>query len=279
MYAFRKILFPVDFSERSVAAVPYVRAVAERFHSEVTALHVIEPPPEVYGPLESSQADLREEELAAYLKRHFAGEGVRRILTVGDPARRSTEFAADEAVDLIMMPTHGYGPFRRFILGSVTAKVLHDADCAVWTAAHIEEMPSAANYAVQNVVCAIDQDEKSKAILQRAGELAEEYNAQLTVVHTVPATDVRPDMYLDTEFRVTMVEAARKQVNDLVRAAGLKAIVCVDAGEIAKVIRHAAISHRADLLVIGRGTPGLMGRLKTHSYSIIRESPCPVLSL
>ncbi len=39
------------------------------------------------------------------------------------------------------MPTHGYGPFRRFILGSVTAKVLHDADCPVWTGVHLEEAP------------------------------------------------------------------------------------------------------------------------------------------
>jgi hypothetical protein len=30
-------------------------------------------------------------------------------------------------VDLIMMPTHGVGTFRSFLVGSVTAKVLHDA--------------------------------------------------------------------------------------------------------------------------------------------------------
>ena len=32
-----------------------------------------------------------------------------------------------------MMPTHGCGPLRRFLLGSVTAKVLHDVSTAVWT--------------------------------------------------------------------------------------------------------------------------------------------------
>ena len=30
--------------------------------------------------------------------------------------------------ETIVMPTHGYGTFRRFILGSITAKVLHDSD-------------------------------------------------------------------------------------------------------------------------------------------------------
>ena len=41
---------------------------------------------------------------------------------------------------VILMPTHGYGPFRRFILGSNTAKVLHDADCPVWTGVHLETL-------------------------------------------------------------------------------------------------------------------------------------------
>src|SRR5689334_6025937 len=139
MNAFRKVLFPVDFSERSVAAAPHVAAVVDRLQAELVLFHGVEPPPEVYGLLETAPSELREQELQNFLRERFSGPKVRRILTVGDPARRITELAAEEKVDLIMMPTHGYGPFRRFILGSVTAKVLHDAQCAVWTAAHIED--------------------------------------------------------------------------------------------------------------------------------------------
>jgi hypothetical protein len=52
------------------------------------------------------------------------------------------EFAANHHVDLVMMPTHGVGTFRSFLVGSVTAKVLHDANCPVWTAAHaLRSMP------------------------------------------------------------------------------------------------------------------------------------------
>jgi nucleotide-binding universal stress UspA family protein len=46
--------------------------------------------------------------------------------------------ARESAFDLIMMPTRGRGRFRAALLGSVTAKVLHDSACAVWTAAHAE---------------------------------------------------------------------------------------------------------------------------------------------
>jgi hypothetical protein len=45
---------------------------------------------------------------------------------LGDPAHAITDFVASNKVDLVMMPTHGYGPFRQLLLGSVTAKVLHD---------------------------------------------------------------------------------------------------------------------------------------------------------
>jgi nucleotide-binding universal stress UspA family protein len=43
----------------------------------------------------------------------------------GDPAQNLVQLAHAEAVDLIVMPTHGHGPIRRSILGSVAAKVLH----------------------------------------------------------------------------------------------------------------------------------------------------------
>ncbi len=36
-------------------------------------------------------------------------------------------------LDLIMMPTHGGRHFRSLLIGSVTAKVLHDVRCPVWT--------------------------------------------------------------------------------------------------------------------------------------------------
>jgi hypothetical protein len=47
-----------------------------------------------------------------------------------------------------------------------------------------------------------------------------------------------------------------------------------------RVVREAVLRERAQLVVIGRGhTQGGLGRIRTHSYSIIRSSPCPVLSI
>jgi hypothetical protein len=78
----------------------------------------------------------------------------KRVVLEGDPARQIVDYAHEEKVDLIVMPTHGYGPFRQFILGSITAKVLHDADCPVWTGVHLEEAPQVTEPHRSGISCA-----------------------------------------------------------------------------------------------------------------------------
>jgi nucleotide-binding universal stress UspA family protein len=73
----------------------------------------------------------RRRDLDLFLTEELRGSRVKRILIEGDPARTIVEYAHSENSGLIVMPTHGYGPFRRLLLGSVTSKVLHDADCPV----------------------------------------------------------------------------------------------------------------------------------------------------
>jgi nucleotide-binding universal stress UspA family protein len=67
----------------------------------------------------------------------------------------------------------------------------------------------------------------------------------------------------------------------MLSAAGiLDATIYIQGGSAAKVVRAVAQDHRADLVVIGRASgAGNMGRLRTDSYAIIRESPCPVVSV
>jgi hypothetical protein len=72
------------------------------------------------------------------LKEAFGDLLVTRSVISGDPAKVIVDYAADHRIDLIVMPTHGRGAFRSLLLGSVTAKVLHDSNCAVLTTAHAE---------------------------------------------------------------------------------------------------------------------------------------------
>jgi nucleotide-binding universal stress UspA family protein len=51
-------------------------------------------------------------------------------------------------------------------------------------------------------------------------------------------------------------------------------------GEVSKVVAELSGETKADLLVIGRkAEAGVLGRLEMTAYSIIRQSPCPVVSV
>jgi nucleotide-binding universal stress UspA family protein len=290
MVSIGKILLPVDFSERSPGAAHYARTLAGHFNSEVHAMHVLPSPDYAVGGVEVGIAAVGEyfanrreqvaKDLNAFAQSEFADLKVKTVLYEGDPARHIVEYAQQEKINLIVMPTHGYGPFRRFILGSVTAKVLHDAECPIWTGVHLAESPPADQIEFRNIICAVDLGAMSKKTLCWAGQFAAEFGARLTVVHAAPLIEVGEARYFDPAWRLALIDQAKGEIAKLQDSLGSRADVVVESGEAQKVVREVAEEAKADLVVIGRGTSaGVFGRLRANAYAIIRESPCPVVSV
>jgi nucleotide-binding universal stress UspA family protein len=284
-----RILLPVDFSDRSVGAARYAATIARHFHSRVTLLHVLQPPHyefaalEVGGPMLSElfanrTAQVRKE-LDEFAAAEFAGVETETVLVEGDPARSIVDHAHRQQVDLIIIPTHGYGPFRRFILGSVTAKVLHDADCPVWTGVHLEHTPAVASIPFHSILCAVDLGPQSSRVLAWAAQMARAFGAQLSIVHAVPCATAQAHPS-DTAWRESVLRQAREEIDRLPADHPPGTEVLVEGGDPPAVVRALAEKRHADLLVIGRGSAaGVFGRLRTNAYAIIRESPCPVVSV
>ena len=102
-----------------------------------------------------------------------------------------------------------------------------------------------------------------------AARLSEEYQAELTLVHVISGDQT-------WKARGEMHETLER----LQQTAGARALVRVVTGEVAKVVAGLGGELRADLLVIGRkAASGVLGRLDMTAYSIIRQSPCPVVSV
>ena len=291
MLSLPKILAPVDFSERSPGAAHFAGAMACHFKSELTLLHVVEMPSyawanlEFGGPLLSELPAQREAEarkaLEAFLADRFRNMKVKRLVRSGDPAHEIVEYAHAENTGLIVLPTHGYGTFRRFILGSVAAKVLHDADCPVFTGVHMPDAPSLETLHFQHIVCAVDFGPQSGPALEWAFQFAGEFGATLTVVHITPVLQGHPGEYFDPDWRGCLAREATETVEKLQDSLGTKGEVFVDEGaDVPKAVCSAARRLQADLMVIGRSTgDGLLGRLRTNAYGIIRQSSCPVVSI
>lgn len=283
----QRILFPVDFSERSRAAAPFVLSLARRYEAKVVLLHVFEPPPSIYGgmgvvyPEVYDFDDIRGDLLPRLTE--FAAAELSKVhasctVELGNIAAVITEYAETNQIDLLAMPTHGYGPFRRALLGSVTAKVLHDARVPVWTSAHAPEPSHRAHPRPRFILAAVDLQPESQHTLEAALQLGDEAGAQVEVFYVAPEGEISPQ---PAESRMAdLIARAGRERSAKVTLHEAEADVVVDGGSIAQFIRRAALRQRTDLIVIGRGCiRGGLSRLRANAYNIIREAPCPVLSV
>ncbi len=283
-----QILVPVDFSSNSLVAVRHAAALARRFRSEITLLHVNEVAVlhGLAGPLGygiSPPENVREEYLAhrrEALETFAAGEldgiQVSREVVCGDAARKIVERA--HKCDLILMPTHGYGPVRVLLLGSVTAKVLHDSNRPVWTCRPQDDQHDPTD--IRHVMCAVSLWRKNQDLVRWAADFAGEYGAKLTLVHSIlPAPPELPERFAFT-WHGEAKWGADEGLRALVREMQLSAEVMVLEGEVESALVEAVKEFHADLLVIGRShSTNRIGRLGSQSYGIIRHVACPVVSL
>jgi nucleotide-binding universal stress UspA family protein len=262
--------------------------MARSNRSKLTLLHVLEFPPSWYSDIEaarlSSLVDLnlirenRQEQLDQYLERNFHDLAPLRVLSQGDPGLEIVQFAKKEGIGLIMMPTRGLGFFRRSLLGSVTAKVLHDATCPVWTSAHTEHV-TPVRYPHRTVACAVDLSEASLIPLRWAREFASEQGADIRVVHAINVNEESTNPGV-LEVRRYLCEKALSQWKMLETTLGWRAPLQITYGSVGTALRKAVHDLHVDMMIIGRGrTNETAGRFLTDSYTIIRESPCPVISI
>lgn len=286
MLPFRKIIFAADLSEPCQAAAPYVREMTERSGAELVILHATEiaaVPPDPLRPFLAESLPLyaairkeQRERMEAFIGEHFAGLHPELLLVDGDAGPAIEETVRRKAADLVMMSTHGRGTLRRFLLGSVTAKMLHDLSCAVWTGVHWKDGIHQPRVPYRSIVCAVDFHEEDAGVIRTASELAKAYGASLSVTHAVDW----PESSVLTGSPVYAREVVITALTRMVHEAGLEAAVNVVDGNPAEGVRRAVIECEGDLLVVGRGTSQkTVGRFWSNLYAIIRESPCPVLSV
>jgi nucleotide-binding universal stress UspA family protein len=271
--------------------------MADWFGSQIHMLYVHELLYPSYGLPEDVTAtaisiseeyrEKRRAEFESFLIAEFARNTQHRTFAEGDAAGEIVYYARNNDVGLIMMPTHGYAPFRRFLLGSVTAKVLHDATCPVWTGVHTAELLSENPEQCKQVLCAVDIDPPDVRVVRWAAEFAGKRGCDVQLVHAVQGatpisdeSDPRAHESGPRQFREFLFQTAHEAIAGIQREAGTAFPWCVRAGKPERVVHDVAQDLRADLVLIGRGDVSHpLGRLRSHAYAIIRESPRPVISI
>ncbi len=292
MPPFQNILFPTDFSKSSDAVVSHVAGLARMFGAKVWLLNVVPSFADLHGVSESyfgpfSAATLVRLEaerktlaqdclkrLRCIQQQHLGRLGSEVCVKSAGVAESIVEYAGEINAGLIMMPTRGLGPMRRFLIGSVTAKVLHDASCPVWTSPHPCELEPFHPY--RRVVFAVDYLGMGADLLVPASQIAEFFHAQLSVLTALPPDGTSGDESVQKRNR-----AVAERLREQIAAREVKASVHVMEGNPGEVVRQVAEEmEEADLIVIGRGhLETSTGYARTHAYEIICNAPCPVLTL
>jgi universal stress protein A len=141
----KKILAPIDFSEHSMEAMRAAMELAKDVGADVHLMHVIAPHHSFIPlPLESNAEQSRElareasmieqaEEELARIKKDDFGDS-KKVFTysvVGHPVQKLVEYAKEQAIDLIVMATHGRTGGELLLIGSVTEKMVRNAPCSV----------------------------------------------------------------------------------------------------------------------------------------------------
>ncbi len=136
-----KIVFPTDFSDLSLIALPWVRRMAAILEAEVHCIYAVEEP-NVYATLDMGPAQMPSLEdfsesarmrMTAFIDEHlksFDRETVGEIL-IGRAADEIIRYAGKIDAEMIIMTTHGYSGLKHALLGSTTEVVLRRADCPV----------------------------------------------------------------------------------------------------------------------------------------------------
>lgn len=281
------ILTPIDFSEKSRAAAEQAVALAMHFDATLLLLHVIASAsrhPELLAGPDLAAADVAEakqrlEKLAAEVS---LGGDCQALVEAGDPAHRIAVNVKDRKVDLVVLPTHGHGLFRRMLLGSVTAKVLHDIDIPVLTGVHMEDRPAFAAGPYKKIGCALALRDRatSERVLRWAWSFAQSWQAELHVIHVPPAIDWGAGEWFPDETQQLVREASRERLEELIDAVGCDAVAHTAGLEATPYVLEVVREQSLDALVVGRSVShGLLGGFSVDAFPLIRAAPCPVFSI
>lgn len=131
---FQHLLVPSDLSDDALPALDFTIRLAELTKAKISLLHIVAPfegSPEAWDELKREIAS----ELKVWSERSLAPEAMPtiepKVKRYHHPGAGITDFARENDVDLIIIPTHGRSALGMLIIGSVAAHVIYYASCPV----------------------------------------------------------------------------------------------------------------------------------------------------
>lgn len=196
---YKRVLVPLDGSQLAEQSMPYARSIARAFDARMDLLRVIEPfnaqlalsVPEsgiVYDRLIQdmrSGAETYLNDLAFGLKK--AGFTVTYRVEEGNAAESIIKNARAGPQTLIAMSAHGRSGIAKWLLGSVTTKVLHRAGCPVLVMHPKSRASISVDKEFRTAILPLDGSAFNEQSVEEAATLAEKLSLKVAVAQVVPS--------------------------------------------------------------------------------------------
>ena len=146
----RRILYPTDLSELSLAALTYARTFAVQHQAELHCYYVVDDAYQSWSalgpesvpvvPVTEDLINAATKQMDAFVAKHLGDLNISVIVDVGNgrPYYEIVQYAAEHDIDLIVIATHGHTGFKHALLGSTAERVVRHAPCPVLTIRHPE---------------------------------------------------------------------------------------------------------------------------------------------
>jgi len=297
MISIKKILVPVDFSEPSKKAVTYGLTLATQFNATLVIAHIV-PASSVLPyafPVETVEIERNQEQKATHEIEQLVpddykeGYDIQTIVKKGSIDSELLEIVRNEAIDLVIMGTHGRRRFSGWFIGSVTERLLRKVPVPILTVSQVDPVQHTIGLVtLKRILYATDRFESSSAGLVYAIELARRAGAQLTVMHAVYYADQTlwapagiPDF--DDE-RLRLAGEIRKRIDDVYAQEHVQELpidIVVVEGKPFEKILQIATEINADIIVLNLQSKGTLERalLGTTAERVVRLASIPVLSI
>jgi nucleotide-binding universal stress UspA family protein len=288
MIRFNNILCPIDLSVASERSLRYSIALAKSYEAKLYICHCIEP-----GGLEYWQT--REEALDALTKKiddavisHLTLAGPQSInyealIVEGDPDTAIAQAAANLHIDLIVMCSRRR-PVAAALLGSTAEAICRTAPCPVLVT-HPNEREwvgkTTGEIDLNRILVAHDFSLDSELAFSYATLLAQEYQAELHLIHVMPYSSKDALKSMPPGEADAFHEAAERLQQSVPPEVFLwsKVYQVVRSGQPYREILMYAQDKEIDLICMGVHGAGfaMHALFGSNSDRVLRQSPCPVL--
>jgi nucleotide-binding universal stress UspA family protein len=193
MLAIRNILVPLDGSPFGEAAMDWAAMIASRLSATLHLVHVRTPlivadPMLQYTVVDIETPDEAREYLVQLIQRlDWTGQKISTALAIleGSVAEALCRYAVEHGIDLVVMTTHGRGPWAKFWEGSVAETLVRTLPVAILLLRATEDdpQPPVPSTGFRHILMPIDQKTHPSGVGGMVLTLARHFGARVTLLH------------------------------------------------------------------------------------------------